>query len=859
MSLFGAGWGTAYGGGGGSGAMGTRAMIASHPGASGIQGTDRDGDVEGPGGVDTTRPSEMGRAAQLRILKSWWKADASHSAVWRVEAKEAFDFRAGEQWGAEDRQLLNSQQRPHIVFNRALTMLKAVAGMEINGRHEIHYIPRHNEDTSVNELLSGASKWMGDECDGEDEQSQAFENLLTCGMGWTESRLDYEEDRQGKYIEESNDPIEMYWDRTARKKNLTDARRVHRVRKMPMGDAMLMFKGKTRFQLDAVWAVGTELEEASKTLEEKRKREENATDAVYDDSIEVTIVNTQWWEREQYWLVADDETGITAELSEVEYKEFEKQMKRYGMEVKAVQLTRRVYKEAYIGGEILSVGDAPIKGQFKWACMTGELNRTRGIWFGLMGVMKDPQMWANKWLSQTLHILNTTAKGGVMAEKDAFEDIKQAEEKWARPDTIVWVNRGALSGDKPKVLPRPGQGFQQGYVELTQFAVNALREVTGINLELIGLKDINQPGILEAMRKQAGMTVLATLFDSLRRYRKIVGRIRLFIIQNFLSDGRLIRVTGVAGTKAIPLMKSKTEGDYNVIVDDTPTSPNQKEANWAVISAMLPAFGEQLMQNPMMLLKVLEYSPLPDKLIQDLKALMQQPDPKQQQAQQLQTAAITAKVNKDQAQAELFLAQAGKEQQTAIYDLAIAMHDLQKSKWEADQAQNAHRVEMMKAPGEIDLNNAKATHERMKATLTAHQAAHEHVKALVTGMTPIDHEPPSETAARQQRHDQVMLGATQVHDKTMSREAQAHEKTMGAMGHVAGAMSDRFGRDHESREGDKGRSFEGTQAGADRQFQAGEARADREHQSREGTANRVAAATKDAAGHAAKKQLAGVE
>jgi hypothetical protein len=376
---------------------------------------------------------------------------------------------------------------------------------------------------------------------------------------------------------------------------------------------------------------------------------------------------------------------------------------------------------------------------------------------------------------------------------------------------------------------------------------------------LIGLKDINQPGILEAMRKQAGMTVLATLFDSLRRYRKIVGRIRLFIIQNFLSDGRLIRVTGVAGTKAIPLMKSKTEGDYNVIVDDTPTSPNQKEANWAVISAMLPAFGEQLMQNPMMLLKVLEYSPLPDKLIQDLKALMQQPDPKQQQAQQLQTAAITAKVNKDQAQAELFLAQAGKEQQTAIYDLAIAMHDLQKSKWEADQAQNAHRVEMMKAPGEIDLNNAKATHERMKATLTAHQAAHEHVKALVTGMTPIDHEPPSETAARQQQHDQVMLGATQVHDKTMSREAQAHEKTMGAMGHVAGAMSDRFGRDHESREGDKGRSFEGTQAGADRQFQAGEARADREHQSREGTANRVAAATKDAAGHAAKKQLAGVE
>src|SRR5438445_232961 len=96
----------------------------------------------------------------LDILKGWFRADATHSAAWRVEAKEMYDFRAGEQWSAEDRQILNAQSRPDIVFNRVLTILKAVAGMEINGRHEVHYIPRHNQNTAVNDLLTGAGKWM---------------------------------------------------------------------------------------------------------------------------------------------------------------------------------------------------------------------------------------------------------------------------------------------------------------------------------------------------------------------------------------------------------------------------------------------------------------------------------------------------------------------------------------------------------------------------------------------------------------------------------------------------------------------------------------------------------------------------
>jgi len=111
---------------------------------------------------DTSRPSELDRQTMLRVLKSWFKDDAAHSANWRTEAREDFDFIAGKQWTQEEKTILAGQLRPVITFNRAITIVKAVAGTEINGRHEIRFVPRNNEDTRVNEVLSGVSKWMGD-------------------------------------------------------------------------------------------------------------------------------------------------------------------------------------------------------------------------------------------------------------------------------------------------------------------------------------------------------------------------------------------------------------------------------------------------------------------------------------------------------------------------------------------------------------------------------------------------------------------------------------------------------------------------------------------------------------------------
>src|SRR6516165_4962384 len=236
---------------------------------------------------------------QFRILKANIISDLEYSLKWRKQATDDLGFVSGDQLSDEDKQLLDEQGRPHIVFNRVETILRAIAGMEINGRHEINFLPRNNADSQKNELLTAISKWMGDGCDAEDEQSECFQQAMGTGLGVSEARYSYENEAEGQYIEEQIDSREFVWDRTSRKKNLRDSRRMGRLRRMPLIDGLQMFPGKSRLQIDAQWANQNYLDEATlKSIEEKRIHDENtALWEDYDDRNEVTIVVVQWKRR----------------------------------------------------------------------------------------------------------------------------------------------------------------------------------------------------------------------------------------------------------------------------------------------------------------------------------------------------------------------------------------------------------------------------------------------------------------------------------------------------------------------------------------------------------------------------------
>lgn len=571
-------------------------------------------------------PELPDEADVLTEFNARFKHSKDHHDAWRQEYRALCDMVAGRQWDRDDEAKLTEQGRPTVTFNLSGKYLDAIVGLQINNRQDIKFLPRELGDAKANELLTGAVQWGRDITDIADDETDAFWDCVLGGYGWMEGYLDKDIMLEGVPTGQRVDPLEMYPDPAARKRNLADSRYCIRV-KWVEKDEYEELTGATSDDDAALAELVAEDDDVLTVIEEPQDYQtKNGTDMRRRSR--KPVAEYEFWRREDRILVqAGDRGPQIMELNEWAY--YEPMLKAAKWPYKAQPIKRKVYYRARIcGGAVRELKRSPYQDGFTKHAITGKRDRNKGVFYGIGRALVDPQKWVNKFFSTILYALMVGAKGGLLAEEDAFKDPQKAEAQWADPSAITFLSSGALQ--KGKIEPKPQAQYPEGLERLMQFSMAAIPQVSGLNAELLGLSEKIQAGVLEAQRKQSAMAIIAWAFDAMRRYYRSMGRQMASYVIDYMPEGTLVLINGEGGRQYVPLLKNKLAKIFDVIVDEAPTSTNMKERVWAVLEQLIPQCLQAGLKIPQ---EILDYSPLPTDLVEKWKQTLK-PDPQQQQLAQ---------------------------------------------------------------------------------------------------------------------------------------------------------------------------------------------------------------------------------
>jgi len=703
------------------------------------QGLGVDSPVDGKK-QDKKKPWPLKDDEILALVREKRQRAESHLSEWYESARQDFGFYENHQWAEEDREKMENENRLAVTFNRVAPIINSVVGQEVNNRQEVRYLPRKIGEVSAADPMNDAVKWACEQCNSEDEDSDAFRDMDICGMGWTVHRMDYETNSDGMMTVERRDPLLMRWDTSARRKNLADAKWVQ-------SDYWL-----TDEEIEDRWPDVDLAGLSNLSTPQNDQTPHDATEAWkykngasgedrYSDQYRV-IHHQQAFAATRYKIV-DPASQQLKVYSPDDYKKLQDNADATGVDLPdALPVKQRVIWECWtVGGIVLESSESPIERDFTYQAMTCYRERETGYWFGLVRLMLDPQRYANRFMSLMASILATGAKGGVLYETGAFANPRKAKEDWAKHDSAIELTPGSLAAGK--VMPKPPVQMPQSAAELMQFAIASIRDVSGVNVDMLGGAERDQPGIVEDMRTKAGLVILASVFDAMRLYRKRAGIIRAEFVQKFISDGRLIRVLGKTGEQFIPLIRQADAIDYDVVVDESPTSRDVKERTWMALQQIVPPLMQAGYPMPQ---EILDYSPLPQALVmawkKEIAAKASQPQQppllvlieqmKMQGQKELAGQKLQSDVQLEQIKAQT--AQAS-EAARAQADAAVQQHkintDAQLSKYKADlDQQTASQQHMLDINAQIKIANIKALAQVQSARIAAGIDAGDDVKSL---------------------------------------------------------------------------------------------------------------------------------
>jgi hypothetical protein len=167
--------------------------------------------------------------------------------------------------------------------------------------------------------------------------------------------------------------------------------------------------------------------------------------------------------------------------------------------------------------------------------------------------------------------------------------------------------------------------------------VKEVQEISGVSEELLGMANDDKAGILSMLRQGANLTTLQGLFDNLDYAQKILGDIRMQLIQSNWTPGKVQRVIGEEPSQQF---YNRAFGKYKAIVEDGLNTSTQRQMQFAQLLQLremgIPVPAEILVESSTLQNK--------EKLTDALTAQEQQASQAAQMQQQTQIELLKAQI-----------------------------------------------------------------------------------------------------------------------------------------------------------------------------------------------------------------------
>jgi hypothetical protein len=481
----------------------------------------------------STDPREVQDArARHEQRKSWFLAEASKQAPNRAAMAKCEAFYDSEQWSTDDAEDVRERGQNPVVYNEIKPTIDWMIGTERRSRVDFFVVAEDDDEESEDDATNKTKllKYLDDVNRAGFERSYAAEDMFKAGVGWLEVGLRGDSTGVPLFVGAVS-WRDILWDSNDRRRDLSNARYLFRVKVLDYDVAVAIFPDK-KAQIERCVQDGDSVTVFSNWIAGNGLISGiDAFGGMTDDLDIITsrpvdlfnprkrVMLLECWSREPQRDTTDDDT-LGDPVS-------------YRMRV-SIMTEHDTLIEAW----------SPFRhDSFPFIPLWAYINRRTGLPYSPIRPLMGPQEALNHRMSKSLMEASSNQlkveKGAIDDESMTLEDVRA---ELNSPDGIAVFNDGALSGGK--VQERPNGGAATAQLQLADRDIMHIRGMSGVTGENRGERTNAVSGKAVLAKQEQGSLLTAELFDNLLLARQIEGDLTLSVAEQHVRAPLTIRVAG---------------------------------------------------------------------------------------------------------------------------------------------------------------------------------------------------------------------------------------------------------------------------------------------------------------------------